>query len=483
MSTGTRRDAEPTRDLPLTDEATPRRQRRRTLDIRDLAGLLLVGDMVAVGAAAVLAPPVWDLWDPSFAPREDLRLMQVASVAMWSVLLLLLGRGDVASPRFLWRSLSTIGQAALGAAGIVLLLFFLAPFFAPRGATFISIPLTALMVLGWRMLFVRIVRAPHLRRRVAFVGSDEAVTRAATAMHEAADGASYELIAVFTPERDLGPPIPGIQVLPATRNFWGKVQELDIDLLVVGHTRRLEPEVLGEISLCFEHQVETVPATRIYEHLAGRVMASALEADWYADLPTHARGLYPFVKRAIDLTVGAILVVALLPVMALVGLAVFLDSGSPVIYRQIRSGLGGQPFVLHKFRSMRRNAEPEGAVWAMEFDPRVTRVGRWLRTNRLDELPQLWDVVRGRMSLIGPRPERPEFVTQLVAERALYRARSVVRPGITGWAQVQYRYASTMAENLTKLEYDLYYIRNLSLALDLSIAFRTLAIVLSRRGR
>jgi lipopolysaccharide/colanic/teichoic acid biosynthesis glycosyltransferase len=213
-------------------------------------------------------------------------------------------------------------------------------------------------------------------------------------------------------------------------------------------------------------------------------MASALEADWYAELPTGTRGVYMIAKRAFDLAFALLFAVPALVVIAIVALAVWRDSGRPVLLSQVRIGLRGEPFVIHKFRTMRHDAEPEGVPqWATEADHRVTRVGRFLRRTRLDELPQLWDVMRGVMSVIGPRPERPEFVEQLAGELPLYRARALVAPGITGWAQVQYPYAGSLEANLTKLEYDLYYIRHLGPQLDLRIALRTILTVLGRGGR
>jgi lipopolysaccharide/colanic/teichoic acid biosynthesis glycosyltransferase len=169
--------------------------------------------------------------------------------------------------------------------------------------------------------------------------------------------------------------------------------------------------------------------------------------------------------------------------MAIVASIVLIASGRPVLLRQIRVGQRGRPFVIHKFRTMQPDAESAGQpIWAIPNDPRVTRVGRLLRSSRLDELPQLWDVLRGSMSLIGPRPERPEFADRLSAELPLYRARTLVRPGITGWAQVRYRYAGSVADNLTKLEYDLYYVRHAGPLLDATIAFRTVGVVIRLRG-
>jgi exopolysaccharide biosynthesis polyprenyl glycosylphosphotransferase len=169
--------------------------------------------------------------------------------------------------------------------------------------------------------------------------------------------------------------------------------------------------------------------------------------------------------------------------MLVTALAVYLDSGGPVFYSQSRVGEHGRPFVLYKFRSMRTDAEQAGeARWAADNDDRVTRVGRFIRTTRLDELPQLWNVLRGDMSFVGPRPERPFFVEQLEAVIPYYSQRHAVRPGITGWAQVQYQYGASIEDAMEKLCYDLYYVKHLSIALDVSIVFDTVKVILFGKG-
>jgi lipopolysaccharide/colanic/teichoic acid biosynthesis glycosyltransferase len=168
--------------------------------------------------------------------------------------------------------------------------------------------------------------------------------------------------------------------------------------------------------------------------------------------------------------------------MALTALAVALESGHPVLYRQVRVGQFGRPFTLFKFRSMRHDAESGTPVWATDGDDRVTRVGRFMRKTRLDELPQLWNVLRGDMSFVGPRPERPFFVEQLTARIPFYLQRHAVKPGVTGWAQVKYRYGSSVEDALEKLRYDLYYIKNLSLFFDLTILFDTVKVILFAKG-
>ncbi|MBW1703193.1 MAG: exopolysaccharide biosynthesis polyprenyl glycosylphosphotransferase [Deltaproteobacteria bacterium] len=187
-------------------------------------------------------------------------------------------------------------------------------------------------------------------------------------------------------------------------------------------------------------------------------------------------------KRLIDLSISALIIIITLPLLAVTALAIRLDSPGPVFFKQQRVGKGGKVFSVWKFRSMYKDAEQNGAVWADKSDPRVTRVGRVIRFLRIDELPQLWNIFRGEMSLIGPRPERPEFVRELTASIPYYDIRHSVSPGITGWAQVNYPYGASVEDALHKLEYDVYYIKNMSLFLDFKIFIRTIGVVLFGQG-
>jgi exopolysaccharide biosynthesis polyprenyl glycosylphosphotransferase len=187
-------------------------------------------------------------------------------------------------------------------------------------------------------------------------------------------------------------------------------------------------------------------------------------------------------RRIVSITVSFIALAICLPFIPFIILAVRLSSPGPIFFRQTRVGLRGRPFSVIKFRTMRQDAEEQGAVWAAENDPRVTSLGRFMRTTRLDEIPQLWNVLRGEMGFVGPRPERPEFVRWLASEIPFYELRHMIRPGITGWAQVRYKYGASLEETKNKLEYDLYYVKHLSLGLDLLIMFETVKTIILRRG-
>jgi exopolysaccharide biosynthesis polyprenyl glycosylphosphotransferase len=447
----------------------------------ELRFMLLVGDALAATVASWIAPEVWAAFDPNYQPGVGVQYWQVASIPLWVIALRIADGHAPGFRRTSWRLLASVGQALIGMTVLVLVFFYAAPFFAPRGSTFVSLPIVAAAALAWRAAYARLVGSAVFDLNVAIVGIDEGARRTARVLLDSRT--SYRLQAFLVPIQETGS-IFGVPVFEVHDNLWAVVRDLGVDQLVIGQTQSLPATVLNELVRCFDHGVETVPATAIYEEISGRVLASALEADWYAELPTHTRGFYARARRVADFLFAGLLLVAMTPVMIVLALMILLDSGAPIFLRQVRVGRRGRPFVIHKFRTMRRDAESDGrAVWATPNDQRVTRIGRAFRRSRLDELPQLWDVVRGAMSLIGPRPERPEFVERLATELPLFRARTLVRPGLTGWAQVEYRYAGSIADNLTKLEYDLFYLRHLGPLIDLNIAIRTLFIILGLRGQ
>jgi sugar transferase (PEP-CTERM system associated) len=189
-----------------------------------------------------------------------------------------------------------------------------------------------------------------------------------------------------------------------------------------------------------------------------------------------------FARRMLSILISSIGLALCLPFIPFIILAVRLSSPGPIFFRQIRVGWRGRPFSIYKFRTMRQDAEAAGAVWASKNDPRVTGLGRFMRKTRLDEIPQLWNVLRGDMAFVGPRPERPEFVQWLIKEIPYYDLRHMIRPGITGWAQVRYQYGASLEETKQKLEYDLYYVKHLSIGLDLLIMFETIKTIILRRG-
>jgi exopolysaccharide biosynthesis polyprenyl glycosylphosphotransferase len=259
----------------------------------------------------------------------------------------------------------------------------------------------------------------------------------------------------------------------------------DIDGVVLATDRALPDKLVTDLMHVRLAGVPVLESTNFYEHQYLRVPVLQLKDHWFAlsegfGLLHHESQMR--IKRALDVTIAAVFLAFAAPLMLLTAVLVRLTSAGPALYSQIRCGQHGREFTLYKFRTMVRDAEADGARWAQPDDPRVTGLGRWLRRLRLDELPQLWNVLSGDMSFIGPRPERPDFVAVLEKEIPYYELRHLVKPGLTGWAQVMYGYGLSVEDAKNKLEYDLYYIKNYSLALDVYIMFRTARVVLSRLG-
>lgn len=279
--------------------------------------------------------------------------------------------------------------------------------------------------------------------------------------------------------------IPAHQVLNDPLSLERAVQQFKVNEVVVAvQQQRGGVLPIQELLSCRLRGVLVSDAAGFLERVRGELPVDALKASWliYGDGFRHGM-MRRFVKRTFDIVASLLLLVLTAPVMLLAAVAIVLEGGGPVIFRQERVGLNGKTFTLLKFRSMRVDAEKDGAPqWATANDPRVTRIGAFIRKVRIDELPQLFNVLRGEMSFVGPRPERPYFVEQLSAQIQFYGARHSVKPGITGWAQVRFTYGASLEDAIRKLQFDLYYVKNHNLLLDLAILFATIRVVLYGEG-
>ena len=256
------------------------------------------------------------------------------------------------------------------------------------------------------------------------------------------------------------------------------------EIIVAIQNRRGNNFPIQELLECKLHGIKITDEADFFEREKGQLRVSSLYPSWivFGD-GFNQSSSRSAIKRSFDLIASVILLTVTLPVMLIAALCIFIETGSPIIYRQERVGRGGETFMVLKFRSMTNDAEKDGKPqWAATDDPRVTRVGNIIRKLRIDELPQILNVLKGEMSFVGPRPERPYFVEQLCAEVPYYNARHSIKPGITGWAQVRYRYGSTVKDAIEKLQYDLYYVKNHSLFLDIIIILDTIEVVVLGKG-
>jgi sugar transferase (PEP-CTERM system associated) len=340
-----------------------------------------------------------------------------------------------------------------------------------------------LVLLRWG--FRMATRQDALVRRVLVLGSGARATRAA-GMVRAQRGRFFQLAGLGSTVAEAldeagAPPPPAVTTDGPTlyaalraRNIWGVIIAPDGP----------DTPPLGALLHCKLRGIRVIDDVGFWEQHLGRIDLDNVDARWFLAADGFSNGwLSTAIKRLSDLTVSVTILLLTLPLMLLTALAVKLDSPGPVFYRQQRVGLHGRPFTVLKFRSMTVNAEAAGrAVWAQRKDPRVTRVGGFIRLTRIDELPQLLNVLQGAMSFIGPRPERPHFVEQLMQVIPFYAERSTVKPGITGWAQVNYPYGASVEDAREKLSYDLYYVKNRSVFLDLLILLATVRVILFQEG-
>jgi sugar transferase (PEP-CTERM system associated) len=345
-----------------------------------------------------------------------------------------------------------------------------------RGAFLLGLIILTLALLGWRTAYYWLVQQPYLRERVYVLGTGERAQRVIQGLRQRSD--------------------LGIEVVGWTGNLEGipTREEMAAHLLEMSR-RRVHRVILAmsdrrgglPVRELLELRLDGVKiedATSWLEKMSGRIEVDNLYPSWliFAEGFRFSAG-FMAIRRVVSFIVSLVGLLLLLPVIPLVILAITLDSKGPIIYKQKRVGRNGVHFHVYKFRTMRQDAEAKtGAIWAGQDDPRITKVGKFLRSSRLDEIPQLWNVLRGDMGFVGPRPERPEFVEWLTKEIPYYPVRNVVRPGVTGWAQVRYKYGNTLEDAKEKLQYDLFYIKNISLGLDLLIMFQTVKTVVLGRG-
>lgn len=333
-----------------------------------------------------------------------------------------------------------------------------------------------------RRVVVRPLLGSFLPRRVLVLGTGPEARVVGASL---AAARPYQLVGFYQAGKVSESVVSATEVIAVSGPFEDTVRMLRVDEIIVA-VRDQRGGVLPLRSLleCRLSGVKVTDLPRFFERVHGYIPADSLKASWLIYGSGFRQGwLRSAIKRAFDIVFAVVLLVLALPIIAVAAILIALEDGGPVLYRQERVGLRGKTFDVLKFRTMRKDAEKDGkASWASVDDARVTSVGRRLRRSRIDELPQLINILRGEMSLVGPRPERPVFVAMLAEQIPFYGVRHSVKPGLTGWAQVRYSYGATVEQSMKKLEYDLYYVKNHTIVLDLRILLETVRVVLLGEG-
>lgn len=381
-----------------------------------------------------------------------------------------------------WNAKGELYFRLLMVPGILALLTAILAYLFPRmlignNTVVVGLLLVTVTLFSWRMVYAWLAQRPYLRERVYVLGTGERAQRLVNGLRTRTElgaeviGWSGNVEGALTREA-------------IAAHLMELIGEHRVHRVIVAMDDRRGTLPVMEMLQLRLNGVHIEEATSWLEKISGRIEVDNLYPSWLI----FAEGFrfsatFLLVRRLIAVLASAVLLTVVLPLIPFVILAIKLDSRGSILYRQRRVGRGGRVFYCYKFRTMRQDAESDtGPTWAGDDDPRITRVGKFLRKSRLDEIPQLFNVVKGDMAFVGPRPERPEFVEMLSKVIQYYPVRSAVRPGITGWAQVRYKYGNTIEDSKEKLQYDLYYIKNASLGLDLLIMFQTIKIVLLGRG-
>ncbi len=348
----------------------------------------------------------------------------------------------------------------------------------PQTVLIILIIIFAILWTIWRKIFFSLISSAKLSNNLVIIGiSTESLLLAEEIITKKHLGYSLKLF--FNPDFSAIP--EKFQIIPVKKDLIDLKNELvknKIDTIVLVNNPKYSPEVAKHLFESIDLNVSYFNLTDFYEKITGKILISSLERNWFFEnLSQKNNRLFLLIKRFYDLLFASFFGLIALIFLPILSLAIKLESKGPLIYKQKRIGLNGKEFYALKFRSMKQDAEKDGAQWAKEKDDRVTKIGKFIRKSRIDEIPQFWNILKGEMSFVGPRPERPEFVETLKKEIPFFNERHLVKPGLTGWAQINFHYGASVEDAKEKLQYDLFYIKNQSIALDISIILKTINTV------
>ncbi len=445
--------------------------------------LLAVGDYaVMIGSLIIMV--LYRYGRNDFSQRFEQHIYPFVMVFfLWIVTFYILEQYNINAP-FNHRKFGVAMSVNVALAIAFIYLFLNVVDISPRRNLAIIIVVFVPLFYGWRFVFTRVIDAMAITKAVAIIGSDRYALELAEEIQRQKRQGFRVVAIVCDDEQSVSEcsPESGIQTFPSVRSLKDHVRTLKIDTIIVSDN--WYHSIYEELYELLPLRVQFYQLTSFWERFLESIPIYSTQESWF--LENFNRGAsrgYNFIKRLFDFVVTLAFAPLVLLLSVVTVILVKLSSPGPALFSQIRVGRNDQHFTIYKFRSMYMDAEKNGAQWATEKDPRITPVGRFIRAARLDEIPQLWNVLKGDMSIIGPRPERPEFVNRLAQEIPHYHLRHLVRPGLTGWAQVQYRYGASTEDAAVKLTYDLYYVKNISLILDIKIALKTIFTIMGGQGR
>jgi exopolysaccharide biosynthesis polyprenyl glycosylphosphotransferase len=453
---------------------------RAIVTLRQLS--LVAGDLLIFCASLAAALWLRNIFGETHLELRDHVYPFAIIFILWVAVFYISGFYDLALGRNRLALLKNAASALLAAAAVAIAFFYLVPQIgiAPKTTLFLDLGLTAITLPLWRILYDRFLTGSRLRRRIIFVGlNDEA--RELIGLLKENPQLGLDVVAAIALDGSDAPGVPVRRTLDGFRDF---LRQENVSTVVLSLSPRTSSELADELYESIFLKIDFVDVINFYETITRRVPVSAISRIWFLEnLQESRKNLYEILKRGLDIAGAALIGVFTLAITPFVAILIWLSDRGPIFFSQERVGKDGRRFWVKKFRTMIVDAEKDGARYAEKNDSRITTVGKILRLTRIDELPQCLNVLLGEMSFIGPRPERPEFAEEITRDMPYYPMRLLVRPGLSGWAQINYPYYATPAEQRLKLQYDLFYIKNRSFFLDLLIAMRTLNTILRAKGQ
>ena len=450
--------------------------------------ILLIGDVIILYLSLAVALTIryrgfdFNVFEAHFIPFSIIYFIWLVVFYIHNLYEL-----DVAKNNF---TFSSVLFRALVIGGIISIVFFyLIPGFAvgsitPKTNLFLNIVIFAIIFYGWRYFFNFLAGSLKIKANTAIIGyNPQAIELAKELIKNPQLGYKLKLIIKNHEEIDRTE-LPEIKIMQGFKNLREILQEERVVISVVAPEVYKSQDLIQNLFDCIRYKIDFINLSDFYENVTKKIPLTAINQIWFLEnISQKDKRVYEFFKQIFDFFLALIFLIISLPFWLIIALIIKLGSEGTIFYRQTRVGQGGKSFKVVKFRSMVKDAEKDGPKMAKENDPRITKFGRFLRRSRLDELPQLWSIIKGEMTFVGPRAERPEFHQELRSQIPFYQERYLIKPGLSGWAQIKQGYSSSIKDNFEKIQYDLYYIKNRSFVFDLSIILKTINIVLRGGGR
>jgi len=450
--------------------------------------ILLLGDVIILYISLAIALTIryrgfdFNIFQSHFIPFSIIYLFWIIIFYIHNLYELDIAKNNIKFSIALIRALIIGGT-------ISIIFFYLIPGFVvdsitPKTNLFLNILVFIFLFYGWRYLFNLLAGSLKTKTNIAIIGyNPQAIDLAKEIIKNPQLGYKLKLIIKNNEEIDRTE-LPEIKILQGFNNLRETLQQEKISMAIITPEVYKSQNLIQNLFECIKYKIDFMNLTDFYESVTQKVPLTTINEIWFLEnISQEKKQLYEISKRIFDFVFGMILLVVSLPFWPIIAIIIKLESSGKIFYIQTRIGQNGKPFTMTKFRSMKKDAEKDGPKMTKEKDIRITKFGNFLRKTRLDEIPQLWNIIKGEMSFVGPRAERPEFHQELKSKIPFYQERYLIKPGLSGWAQLKRSYYSSVEDNYEKVQYDLYYIKNRSFIFDISIILKTINIILKGGGR